>query len=179
MNWNFQALSFAVAALGAVLGVINLCWQLFQSRIKLKLNPYLAVKVGTGWRLMAVNLLGKFPEYEKGERVICIEVINLSLFTVFISEVGLCDSLLNNSKGNKSSISAITPSNPSPWPRELRSRENLRIFLDVPDGGYSPDVLTRKKMFAKTACAHVTYKKFPQVLRLFFLSGKGGKSSGS
>lgn len=71
-----QAITFAIALLGAVLGLINTWHSLDKSRVKLKVVPAHAIPVG-----------GADPWLQ-----FCIEVTNLSTFPVTVHEVGVLSS---------------------------------------------------------------------------------------
>jgi len=70
---TFQAVTLAIAVLGAILGIINTWHNLDKRRVKLKVTPAHAIPVG-----------GMDPRLQ-----FCIEITNLSEFPLTISDAGV------------------------------------------------------------------------------------------
>ena len=73
MSEWMQYFTFSAAMIGAILGIINIWKSIARDKIKLKVIPKHAIPVGSS----DPSIVGS------------IEVINLSLFTITLSEVGL------------------------------------------------------------------------------------------
>ena len=68
-----QAVTLAIALLGAVLGVINTWHALDKNRVKLKVVPKIAMTLGRSGSAVGF----------------CIEITNLSAFAVTVDEAGV------------------------------------------------------------------------------------------
>ena len=108
-NNIFQAVTFAVAALGAVLGVINTWRAIGKDRVKLKVTPKHAIPVGT------TNQRVKF----------CIDVLNLSSFSVTVTEVGV---LFKGTKVRGVSVNPLIFDGGS-FPRRLEPRTSFTVYF--------------------------------------------------
>jgi len=124
-----QTVTFSIAVLGAVLGVINTWHALDRARVKLKVRPAHAIPVGRA------NPNLKF----------CIEVTNLSAFSITVCEVGVFY------KGTDRRGSFVQPEliDGGPWPRRLEPRSSVTIYGQTPD---STPELRIKTAYAKTEC---------------------------
>jgi hypothetical protein len=123
-----QGITFAIAILGAVLGVLNTWFALDRSRLKLRVTPKHAIPFGN----VPPNL--KF----------CVEVQNLSDFAVTIEEVGVFYS------GTKKR-GAIFPFliDDKQWPRRLEARSSVTVYSERPSALLGGRI---RCAYAKTAC---------------------------
>lgn len=108
-----EAITFAIALVGAVLGVINTWRALDASRVKLKVVPGHAIPVG-----------GFDPSVN-----FYIAVTNLSTFPVTIREVGIVY------RGSDKRGVFVNPilADGGPWPRRLEPRSSISVYGQRPD----------------------------------------------
>lgn len=127
----FQAATLAIAAIGAVLGVINTLHNLDKSRVKLKVLPSHAVPVGNASQDISIS----------------IEVTNLSSFAVTISDIGF---FLHGTSGRAVLVSPIFADGKESFPKRLEPRSSITVYSGTPvyDQGYRI-----KKAYASTQCA--------------------------
>lgn len=124
-----EAITLAIALLGAVLGVINMWRAIDASRVKLKVVPGHAIPVG-----------GANPSV-----AFYIAVTNLSTFPVTVNEVGI------SYRGTDKRAVFINPilADAGPWPRRLEPRSSVSVY------GQRPDLMPGhpiKCAYAKTDC---------------------------
>lgn len=124
-----QALTLSVAILGAVLGVINTWRGLDQSRVKLKVLPAHAIPVG-----------GADPRLK-----FAIEVTNLSVFPVTVSDVGV---FYHGTKERGSIVQPVLLDGGA-WPRRLEPRSSVTVYSGAQ---ISPPGYRIKCAYAKTQC---------------------------
>lgn len=129
----FESVTFSIAALGAVLGVINTWVGLSKERVRLAVIPKHAIPVGAA----ASNI-------ELG-----IEIINLSAFPVTISEVGV----FYRGTTKRSVIPNPIDLDQRGFPRRLDSRESMTIYCEKPRAVV--DGHRMSSVFAKTDCGIV------------------------
>jgi hypothetical protein len=128
------AVTFGVALLGAVLGVINLWWMLRKDTVRLKVRRMFAYGIQSTWRTVGV------------------EVINVGFLPVTVTEVGFT----TRGRGAKRAPIVGDHLRQQALPKRMESRTDLTIYAD-------PSALTDeriKKMthvYAKTACG-LTFK---------------------
>lgn len=125
---EFQIITLALAAVGAVLGVINTWHALNNSRVKLVVRPMHAVPVG------GLNSNIAF----------CIEVTNLSNFPVTVSEVGV---FYHGTKARGAITNPILADGGA-WPRRLEPRSSVTVYSQNPAVGAHPI----KCAYATTEC---------------------------
>jgi hypothetical protein len=126
----FEIVTFAIAVLGAVLGVINTLVGLSKERVKLVVTPKQAIPIGGA------------PENLQ----FCIEVVNLSSFPVTISEVGI---LYRGTKKRSVIPNPVTPDSGT-FPRRLEPRSAITLYSENPK-----PLIDGKRMqcvYAKTDC---------------------------
>lgn len=125
-----NAITLAVAVLGAVLGLINTCHALSRSRLKLRVTPANAIPIGSA------NPRINFS----------IEVTNLSEFAVTIREVGF------SFYGTESRAVIRSPIllDGRPWPRRLEPRTSVRVFAVVPPKNENASAI--RCAYARTEC---------------------------
>ena len=139
-------LTIGCAVLGAGLGIINTLTNLNQRRVKLRVNPKLAVRYESGGVFSHTTEL--LPNSAPA-----VEVINLSAFPVTIAEAGF---KLTGDDGR------VIPTPPcvidnKPWPRRLESRESVTVYFS---GNQSfPKNLGRA--YATTDCETTRYGDSP------------------
>jgi hypothetical protein len=124
-----QAITLAIAVLGAALGVINTWHGLDKSRVKLKVRPAHAIPVG------AANPNITFS----------IEVTNLSAFAVTVSDVGV---IYHGTDVRGSIVSPIIIDGVG-WPRRLEQRSSVSIYGQRPDSENGRSI---KCAYARTQC---------------------------
>ena len=118
-----SAVTFAIAVLGAVLGVINTWNTISNRRVKLRVRP-----------LWATTTTGVF---------VGIEVTNLSTFPVTVSDVGMLGRRPWSKSPERLVIAAPELLDGKGWPRKLHPREQVTAYLkptDLPRGGSLWDV---------------------------------------
>lgn len=124
---TFQAITLAIAVLGAVLGVINTWHGLDKSRVKLKVLPAHVIQLG-----------GFSQIYE-----FSIEVTNLSSFPVTIREVGI---LFYGTKNR--GLLHMTALDGASLPQRLEPRSSFTLYSKLPDA-------SKRKIrcaYARTQC---------------------------
>lgn len=108
-----QAVTLAIAVLGAVLGVINTWHGLDKSRVKLKVRPAHAIPVG-----------GANPNIN-----FSIEVTNLGAFAVTICDVGV----FYHGTDKRGSFIRPILADGGTWPRRLEPRSAVTIYGQRPE----------------------------------------------
>lgn len=128
-NTVMQAITLAIALLGAALGLINTWHALDKSRVKLIVKPAHMIPYG-----------GVSPSIQFG-----ISVTNLSAFAVTVDDVGF----LFHGDTSRASIT-IQPLliDGKEWPRRLEPRTTVTLYCSRPD---IPDRRIRCA-YAKTTC---------------------------
>lgn len=107
-----EAITFAIAVVGAVLGVINTRHALDKSRVKLRVVPKQVIPLGTSDATVSF----------------CVEVTNLSDFAVTIDEVGF----LRSGTERRSAYVLPLVTDGGPWPRRLESRSSVTVYGATP-----------------------------------------------
>lgn len=127
-----SAITLAIAALGAVLGIINTWHSLDKSRVKLRIRPKHAIPIGAA----------------DPRITFCIEVTNLSSFAVTISQAGV---MYHGSERRGGYVQPILIDGKE-WPRRLEPRSSVTIYGMPPtsEGG-----LSLKCAYAETECGVV------------------------
>lgn len=127
-----QAITFSIAVLGAVLGIINTWHNLDKSKVKLKVIPKHAIPVGSADP--RINF--------------CIEITNLSAFPLTISEAGF---MFRGSEVRASLINQSFPDGSS-WPKRLEPRTSATLYSQIPA---PPAGSIIKCAYAMTQCGEV------------------------
>lgn len=125
-----EAVTLAIAVLGAVLGLVNTWHALDRSRVKLRVLPKHAVPIGSADPRISF----------------CIEITNLSAFAVTIEETGVLY------RGTESRGAYVQPIllDSGGWPRRLEPRSSVTVYGQPPSltkQGHRP-----KCAYARTAC---------------------------
>lgn len=126
---EFQAITLAVAAVGAVLGVINTWHTLDKNRVKLKVVPKRAIPYGAADTRLTL----------------CIEITNLSTFPLTIDEVGI----FFHHTDKRAVVMNPVFLDDGPWPRRLEPRSSISIYSE------RPEARANRKMrcvYARTQC---------------------------
>ncbi len=107
-----QAMTLAIALLGAVLGVINTWHAIDKSRVKLRVRPKQAIPVGAA----------------DPDLTFCIEITNLSAFAVTVYETGVFY------KGTDRRGAYVQPIliDGKGWPRRLEPRSSVTVYGQPP-----------------------------------------------
>ena len=124
-----QAITLAIALLGAVLGVINTWIGLDKSRVKLKVAPAHAIPVG-----------GADPRLQ-----FSMTITNLSAFAVTIDDAGV---FYTRSTSRGSLIQPMIADG-GPWPRRLEPRSSVTLYAHRPGPN---DGRRIRAAYARTAC---------------------------
>jgi hypothetical protein len=122
----------AMAAVGAVLGVINTCNALDRQKVKLIVRP----------------AYGLYPGYEL---MVTINVINLSAFPVTISEMGF------TLEGGKKTFSTRNLTNGKSLPVRLESREDVTALYYISE----IDCTSIRMAFSRTSCGEIVFGDSP------------------
>ncbi len=131
-----ELVTFGLALLGAVLGVLNTWRTLNRDRVKLR------VRFTYGFAINAPHL----PDRSYG-----VEVTNLSIFPLTVTDVGL---YLHGTTDRLAFLRHFTTENDR-LPRKLEPREQVTVYVPVEAVKRG---LPYKGVYAKTACG-VTVKK--------------------
>ena len=144
-----NAITLAVAVLGAVLGIINTWHGLSRSRVKLKVVPAHAIPIGD------VDPSINFS----------IEVTNLSEFAVTIREVGL---FYEGTKIRRALVPIILDG--GNWPRRLEPRTSVTGYGRAPHTTAGPKI---RCAYARTDCGRTKTGNSPALKQI--AAGKAPK----
>jgi len=139
----FQAATLAIAAVGAVLGVINTWRAVDQNRVKLKVVPAHAIPYGGA------------PQNLR----FCIEVTNLSQVAVTVAEVGF---LFHGTDKHASIVSPVFGDH-GPWPRRLEPRSSVTIYSELPRSSNGHKI---RCAFARTQCGRIKTGSSPALRQI-------------
>lgn len=140
---TFQAMTLAIAAIGAVLGVINTWCAVDQNRVKLRVVPAHAIPYGGA----PANI--RF----------CVQVTNLSQVAITVDDVGF---LFHGTNKHSSIVSPVFADH-GPWPRRLEPRSSVTIYSELPraSGGHKI-----KCAFARTQCGRIKTGSSPALRQI-------------
>lgn len=124
-----EAVTLAIALLGAALGVINTWHALDNTRVKLRVRPMQAIPVGT----------------TDSRFTFCIEVTNLSSFAVTVNDVGV----FYEGTERRGSYTPPLLFDGKGWPRRLESRTSVTVYGQPPSGKPGQPL---KCAYARTEC---------------------------
>ena len=133
-----EAITFAIAVLGAALGVINTWRAIDASRVKLKVVPGHAIPVG-----------GMDPSLR-----FRIAVTNLSAFPLTIREVGV----LYRGTGDRDVVISPFLADGGSWPRRLEPRSSVSVFSQRPHLLPGHPI---RCAYAETDCGVIKYGNSP------------------
>jgi len=125
----FQAVTMSVAAVGAVLGIINTWHGLDKTRVKLKVRPAHVIHSG------AISPSLNF----------CIEVTNLSAFAVTVFDVGV----FYRGTDQRGSVVQPVTIDGGQWPRRLEPRSSVTVYSQRPESKPGEPI---KCAYARTVC---------------------------
>lgn len=113
-----QAITLAIAVLGAVLGLVNTWQALDKSRVKLRVRPKHAIPVGAA----------------DPRLTFCIEVTNLSAFALTIEETGV----FYRGTEKRGAYTQPVLIDGKEWPRRLEPRSSVTVYGQPPfsSGGH-------------------------------------------
>jgi hypothetical protein len=137
----FDFLTAGAAVAGVVLGLVNLWFYFDQRRVKLRVSPKWSYPVGDQLFLQGLP-----------EKMLGVEVINLSAFAVTITQAGL------EIPWSSKRIVFINPVliDGKPWPRRLDPRESVTVYSDPASIAMRPG-----RCYAWTACDTIRKGKRP------------------
>jgi len=138
-----DVVSVSLGAVGAALGIINTLNALNQQKVKLRVVPKIAMPF--------IN--GQF-----GKDMGCIEVTNLSAFSVTVSEIGFTMNGRKLGKGNRVTITDPFTADHQPFARRLQSRESITGYFDL--NGITSTI---GRAYVKTDCGEVAYGAGPAI----------------
>lgn len=137
--------TFGIALLGAVLGIINTWRNIDRDRVKLLVKPAHAIPVGA-------------MEHMHSNIEFSIEVVNLSVFPIIVSEVGFLHKGLTS---RAAAMQPITIDGPT-TPRKLEPRESASFYTVKPE---QRDGHPLKCAYAKTSCGRTFTGKSPALMQ--------------
>ena len=124
-----QAITLAIAVLGAVLGLINTWHAIDKKRVKIRVRPKHAIPIGAADPKISF----------------CVEITNLSEFAVTIDEAGVFY------KGTDVRGAYTQPIliDGKPWPRRLEPRSSVTVYGQQPERKIGHSL---KCAYARTEC---------------------------
>jgi hypothetical protein len=156
LTWK-ELLTFGLAAIGAVLGVINTWTGLRKDRVRLKVIPALTRRV-QGGLISSPSNIGMLPDAQ----YLRIEVINLSGFPVTIDEVGLTRQFWRVN-GDRMAVPQPLLFDNRPWPRRLEARDALQAYVEL---GQLIGRTDFTRAYASTACGRMRFGSSPVLRKL-------------
>ena len=124
-----EAITLAIAVLGAVLGLINTWHAVDKKRVKMRVRPKHAIPVGSA----------------DPRITFCIEITNLSEFAITVDEAGVF------LKGTDARAAYTQPIliDGKPWPRRLEPRSSVTVYGQPPQAKPGQSL---KCAYARTEC---------------------------
>ncbi|MDR3575045.1 MAG: hypothetical protein P4L50_14385 [Anaerolineaceae bacterium] len=150
-----DGITLSIAALGAVLGIINTLHSLDQKRVKLKVIPKVTQKATGQMIYTATTIKNGFPALAAVDG--CIEVVNLSAFPVTIHEIGFT---VKGQPEKKFRLAIPQPAmtDGKGFPRRLEQRESFTGYFRL------EEIKTRvRRAYARTECGVTVYGSSPIV----------------
>lgn len=132
-------ITFGIAVVGAILGIINTVYAIDKDRVKLKVRPVFGVTTGA-------------PHLK--EEYIGIEIINLSTFPISISQAGF---MLGRTKQRAAILRPLTTQGVIYLPYKLPSREKITLYADYDYVVNDPMLI--KCAYCETDCARLVKGK--------------------
>ena len=144
----FQAVTLAIAVLGAVLGLINTWHAIDKKRVKIRVRPKHAVPIGAA----------------DPRLTFCIEIINLSEFAITVDEAGV----FYTGTDRRGAYAPPVIIDGKPWPRRLEARSSVTIYGQPPT---LPSGHRLKCAYARTECGVTRTGTSPAFKQLAAASG--------
>ena len=141
MNWE-ASVTFAIAVLGAVLGIFSTWQQLSKDRVKLRVRP-----------VCVFELTRDGPSAAR----LAIHVLNLSAFPITVSDVGLVRRTIRKPRMSLTSPILLDGKE---WPRKLEPRESVTAHFGR-DLNSARDLHLMTRAYATTMCGVTTYGVSP------------------
>lgn len=138
-------ITMSIAAVGAVLGIINTWHALDQRRVRLRVVPKLA---------------HPFVGGDFGPTMGCIEVVNLSAFPISITEIGFTIDGDPRKHRRLANLEPVT-SDRQPLARTLEPRHGVTGYFDL--DRITPDI---QKAYVRTECDEVAYGVSPALKQI-------------
>ena len=138
-----QAVTLAIALLGAALGVINTWHSLDKSRVKLLVRPKHAIPFGGADQRLTF----------------CIEVINMSAFAVTVDDIGV----FYKGTDRRGSITQPVLVDGGKWPRRLEPRSSVSIYGQSPISSAGHVI---RCAYARTECGHTQVGTSPALKQI-------------
>lgn len=129
-----EGITLTLAALGAVLGVMNTWNEISKRRLRATVRPMHAFAPG-----YSVNF--------------SIEIINRSDFAVTFTEVGLIVGRARGNRPRRMPILRPVVQDGGPWPRRLEPRQSLSLYFNTADLAGAGEPIG--KAYALTACGGI------------------------
>jgi hypothetical protein len=139
-----QAITLAIAVLGATLGLINTWHNIDKSRLKLRIVPKRAIPVGSA----------------DPRLTFCIEITNLSAFAVSIEEAGV---FYKRTKNRGAIICPVFADGGTSWPRRLEPRSSVTVYSQAPSSRSGHRI---KCAYARTQCGVTVRAASPALKQL-------------
>jgi len=133
-----------IACIGAVLGIINTWYTLRREKVKLRVTP----------------LHTFFGDPEKGILKLGIEVVNLSLFSITVSEVGF------RYKIKGFNLLQIADYHGNSLPLRLKPRSSHTFYIDPPEDLWNDNFDNYHFAYASTACGRIFRGKRNEILTI-------------
>ncbi len=163
-----DVVTFGIALVGAILGIIATWHQWSQSRVKLRIVPKRSYSMG-GSQIVSGETLN--PQMQQLEKQCLawwsIEVVNLSTFPLTISEVGF-----GTRKRHRQVVMKPMITNDQTLPYRLEPRTSVLIHAHL-QAKFNPELLKNNSAFAVTDCGAVKFGSSP-IFRQFVRSLKSG-----
>jgi len=138
--------TFGIALLGAVLGIINTWRNINRDRVRLRVTPKQAIPFGAA-ELTHPNIN------------FCIDVINLSFFPLTISEVGV----LHKGLDSRGAVFQPITLDGTSIPRKLEAREAVSFYMEYPQPRDGHPLVSA---YAKTSCGRMFKGISPALMQL-------------
>jgi hypothetical protein len=145
-----DVITISIAAVGAVLGIINTWNSINQRRVRLRVVPKHAFFGNIG---------------SAAGEMVCIEVVNLSAFAVGLCEIGFTISG-DPKKAQRISIMAPLTADHKPIARTLQSRQSVTGYFEA--NCLHPGI---KKAYARTDCGVMVIGNSPALKSIRKLAG--------
>lgn len=126
-------ITFGIAVVGAILGIINTVYAINKDRVRLKVCPVFGYTFGA-------------PHLK--EQYIGVEIINLSMFPVSINQAGF---MLENTTQRAVILRPLTTQGAIYLPYKLPSREKITLYADY--DSIMEDPILIKYAYCETECA--------------------------